>query len=384
MIELGIDRLTGGGYHPIRGRRVGLYTNLNTVTGDLYPTYLTLAQARETNVVALFAPEHGIFGAAAAGEKIPYEIDRFSQLPVYSLYGDSEQPALDMLEQLDVMVCDIQHVGTRYFTYLWTLTHVMEACAAAGVPVIVCDRPNPLGDRIEGPLVDVGYESLIGRFSVPVCYGMTIGELAQMVNTEFLAQPADLTVIPCGGLTRSMTFHEQGLPWVPPSPNLPQFASVQHYPGSCLVEGTNLSEGRGTTVPFQVMGAPFINSVVFTDYMNMLELDGVRFRPCSFRPNSSKWQDQLCYGLMAHITDEATYRPLTTWLTVLHELRHVYPEFEWLPPHHDRYFFDLLAGNSRVRQQIDSAVSVADITADWQTVATDFARRRAPYLIYGE
>jgi uncharacterized protein YbbC (DUF1343 family) len=385
MIQLGIDVLIANGYEPIKGKRVGLYTNLNAVTADLVPTYLLFAQSKDVNLVALFAPEHGIMGTLAAGEKVSSALDEASQVPVYSLYGDHYRPMAETLAQIDVMVCDIQDMGTRYYTYLWTLSYIIETCAEHGVPVIVCDRPNPMGDQVQGPPIVAGFESFVGRFSVPILYGMTIGELAQMINVEYLPKRADLTIIRCEHYQRDMGFSKQGRPWIAPSPNLPTFTSVEHYSGSCLIEGTNFSEGRGTAAPFEIVGAPFLNGAVFADYMNMQGLAGVRFRPYAFRPTTSKFNAETCQGVMAHITDSTTYNALETWLTVLRELRIAYEEeFQWLPPYKEggHHHFDLLIGNDTVRPQIDAGASVAEIMSDWMPYLEDFSKRRVAYLLY--
>jgi uncharacterized protein YbbC (DUF1343 family) len=386
MIQLGIDVLIANDFAPIKGKRVGLYTNLSAVNSDLVPSYLIFAQAKATNLVALFAPEHGIMGAQLEGEKVSSTIEETSRVPVYSLYGENYRPMAESLAQIDVLVCDIQDIGVRYYTFLWTLSYIMEACAEHGVPIIVCDRPNPLGgDIVQGSPLDERFSSIVGRFNIPIRHGMTIGELAQMMNEVFLPKKAALTVIACQNYRRDMDFWAQGRQWVPPSPNLPHYINIQHYSGSCLIEGTKFSEGRGTAVPFELIGAPFLNGAVFADYMNMQGLAGVRFRPHAFRPTSSKFNGETCQGVMAHITNMHTYNPLQVWLSVLRELRIAYEEeFQWQPPYQEdsKHHFDLLIGNDTVRQQLDQGVSVADIMSEWLPSLEQFSRQRLAYLLY--
>jgi uncharacterized protein YbbC (DUF1343 family) len=386
MILLGVEALAQQHYAPLRGRRVGLYTNLATVDDELMPTYLRFANTREVNLVALFAPEHGLASAQAEAEKVSTQVEDTSNVPVFSLYGERFRPLQEMVANLDVVVCDIQDVGVRYYTFLWTLTHIMDACGEYGVPVVVCDRPNPLGGNVvQGGPVQPGYDSFVGRYNIPIRHGMTIGELALMINATFNPHRCELTVVPCQGYDRRMTFADLGRPWVPTSPNIAHFAGAQHYTGSCLVEGTTLSEGRGTALPFEIVGAPSINGPVVADYLNMQRLPGVRFRPHGFRPSSGKFAGVMCSGVQAHIYDFAAYNPLLTWLTVLRELRTIYPEqFAWLPPFEGRYHIDLLAGSDAVRTMIDASCTVAEITAGWDDYCRAFRRARAPYLLYPE
>lgn len=387
MIALGVDRLFTEQFDLIRGKRVGLYTNWSAVNADLVPSYVLFAIANNVTLAALFGPEHGISGAASAGEKVSSQIDDYSRVPVYSLYGETNKPMAETLRDLDVMICDVQDVGVRFYTYVWTLSYIMDACAEQGVPLIVCDRPNPLGGQIvQGPGVRAGFESFVGRFDVPIRHGLTIGELARLLNAQYLATPCDLTVIPCAGLRRSMTFPQTGLHWVAPSPALAGFANLEHYAGSCLVEGTTLSEGRGTGFAFQVLGAPFINAVVLADYLNGLGLPGVRFRPVTFRPCASKYAGVDCAGVMAHVTNASAYHPIVTWLIVLHEVMITYAgQVGWLPPHQDRYHFDLLMGTDDVRRNLlNDDTTVRALMAEWAVEEAAFRAKRAPYLLYEE
>jgi uncharacterized protein YbbC (DUF1343 family) len=387
MIALGIDRLFRERFDLVRGRRVGLYTNLSAVSANLVPSYIRFTLAKDTTLAALFSPEHGIDGAASAGESVSSRVDDAAHVPIYSLYGEAYKPTASMLRGLDVVVCDIQDVGVRFYTYIWTLSYILDACAEEGIPVVVCDRPNPLGGQVvQGPGVQRGFESFVGRFDVPIRHGLTIGEMAQLLNAECLAKPADLTVIPCSGWRRALCFPQTGLPWAAPSPGLPHFANLEHYSGACLVEGTNLSEGRGTGFVFQVVGAPFVSAAALAERLNALDMPGVRFRPIVFRPCASKHAGADCAGAMAHVTDPAAYNPITTWLAVLREVMITYPgQADWLPPRGGRHHFDLLIGNGWVRQALlDEAANVRALADQWASAEADFRARRAPYLLYDE
>lgn len=374
----GIDVLRRDDFVQLRGQRIGLLTNHSGVTYDLVPTYRLLHDAENVDLVALFGPEHGVMGMAAEGEQVSSGTDAHTGLPVYSLYGAQVRPTAAMLADIELLVCDIQDIGTRYYTYLWTLTHVLEACGEAGVRVLVLDRPNPLGgERVSGPGLDAEFSSLVGRFDIPIQHGMTLGELAQMLNDTVNPTPAPVDVIRCEGYTRTMLWEHTGLPFVPPSPNMPSVVTTQHYPGSCLVEGTNLSEGRGTTLPFQIVGAPYIAADALADTLNALALPGCRFRPHRFRPSSRKYADEVCDGVQVHITATDQYEPITTWLHVLATIARHYPEqFEWLN------FFDKLIGSTQVRQQLAADTAIAILTASWDAYEAVFRTKRAPYLLY--
>jgi uncharacterized protein YbbC (DUF1343 family) len=289
-----------------------------------------------------------------------------------------------MLAAVDLIVCDIQDVGVRFYTYAWTLSHLLEAAGELGIAVLILDRPNPLGGLwIDGPLLQEGLYSLVGRAPVPLQHGLTLGELMCLFNAEWNPTPCELEIIPCAGWQRSMRWSETGLAWVPPSPNMPQWSTAQHYPGACLVEGTNLSEGRGTALPFEIVGAPWIDAQALADQLNAQAMPGVLFRPQVFVPAASKFQGQTCYGVQAHSHDSAQFRPLLTWLNVIRTIRQCYPDdFAWLPPVKERYHFDRLIGNSIVRGQIDAGLPLADIVQGWSDDLRRFDDLRHAYLLY--
>ena len=376
MIETGIERLKAADFVPLRGRRVGLLTNPSAVDADLADTAWLLSRAPGVTLAALFSPEHGLAAAVADGEAVAHTVDAHTGAPVYSLYGPAERPTPEMLAGLDLMVCDIQDIGVRYYTFLWTLTHVIEACGAAGVPVLVLDRPNPLGGALAGGPLSPAVASIVGRYNIPVQHGMTLGELAAMLNALENPTPAELTVLPCAGWSRALRWADTGLPFVPPSPNMPHLVTAQQYPGACLIEGTTLSEGHGTPLPFEIAGAPGIDSHRLADHLNAAAIPGVRFRAHSFTPTASKHPGVTCHGVQAHILDLHAYQPLETWLQVLAALVALEADsFTWREAH-----FDRLSGDARARSLLAAREPLDDLLADWRAYQADFRARRAPYL----
>jgi len=391
----GLEVLANDGFKMLAGQRVGLMTNPSAVDRQLNSAYRIFAAAPEVNLTALFAPEHGFAGAAPDAEQIATGTDPRTGLPVFSLYGDTYRPTAAMLQAVDVLVCDIQDIGVRYYTYTWTVSHILEAAGEHGARVVILDRPNPLGGAaIDGPVLEPAMASFVGRFPVPVRHGMTLGELAGMINATWNPAPADLAVVPCTGWRRDMAWDQTGLPWVSPSPNMPTLSTLHHYPGACLVEGTQLSEGRGTALPFEIVGAPWIDSLALADRLNgeaWAAERGARFRPHTFQPFHSKWAGQVCHGVQVHITDPARWRPIHVWLGVIITLRAEYPgHFAWLPEHPDTgvQHFDRLIGSPGVRQQIEAGVAanqppgalLADITTGWDEDCRAFAEARRPFL----
>jgi uncharacterized protein YbbC (DUF1343 family) len=290
-----------------------------------------------------------------------------------------------MLSDIDIMVCDIQDIGARYYTFLWTITHILEACGEYGVRVLVLDRPNPAGAAIGGRGLDPAFSSLVGRYDIPNQHGMTLAELARMHNDLWNPTPAALQVIPCANYSRDRAWSATGRVFVPPSPNMPHISTVQHYPGACLIEGTTLSEGRGTALPFEIVGAPYLHGRDLVDTLNQLDLPGVRFRSQPFTPTTGKHAETPCEGVQVHIVDGDSYQPLLTWLTVIQTIRDRYPDdFGWLPafPGDERLFFDKLMGSDDPRQQLERGISAATIVERWQDYLIAFKTRRAPYLLY--
>jgi uncharacterized protein YbbC (DUF1343 family) len=360
-----------------------LVTNASAVTSAVLPAADALRSA--CTLVALFAPEHGLGAHAQDGAPVAFTVDAHTGLPVYSLYGESKAPTSEMLVGVDVLVFDIQDIGARFYTYIWTMTHVLEAVAEHRLPLVILDRPNPInGSTCEGPIVQPGYESFVGRYPLPVRHGLTVGELAHLINAEW-DLGADLTVIKMEGWQRKMWFDETGLPWVPPSPAMPKLETATVYPEACLLEGTNLSEGRGTATPFECLGAPWIDGPRLAEALNELHLPGVRFRPTSFIPSASKHRGKTCHGVYLHVMDRDAFRPLQAGLHILSTLLRLWPEcFSWLGtswegrlPH-----FDLLIGNGWVRDGLDKGARVSEIVARWQEELTQFSSQRERYYLY--
>lgn len=396
----GLDRLVRDEFAPLAGRRVGLVTNPSAVDRTLRSAYRRFAEAPNITLAALFGPEHGFAGMAADGAPVEDAVDPRTGVPLYSLYGTTMRPTAEMLRGLDVLVIDLQDIGVRYYTYVWTVTHALEAAGEHGVLVVILDRPNPLGGvTVAGPLLEKSHSSLVGRFPVPIRHGLTLGELATMANALWNPTPAEIEVIKCEGWRRAMPWEDTGLPWVPPSPAMAHLETLWHYPGACLIEGTNLSEGRGTALPFQITGAPWIDAEVLTDRLiaeGWGEGFGAGFRPHTFRPHDSKWAGQVCQGVQVHICDRARWRSLETWLGVIITIRALYPDhFEWLPPYTADaegalYHFDRLIGGAWMRKEIEAGIHrgqgaatiLGRFAAEWLDDAHAFELQRQPYLLY--
>jgi len=388
----------------VRGKRIGLIANPTSLDSQ-FDSDIELFRAHpEVKLVALYGPEHGVRGNAQAGQFVPFYFDEDYQLPVFSLYGQSEKPPPDMLtnideymrsfdtrhtgktpqtgmlQSVDVMVFDMQDVGTRVYTYIATMAYAMQACADAGIPFIVLDRPNPInGVAMEGPILEYPkYSSFIGLYPIPLRHGMTVGELAQLFNAEFLQKKAKLTVVPVENWTRNEWFDETSLPWVMPSPNLPTLDSATVYPGQVLLEGTDLSEGRGTTRPFEIFGAPWIDGFVLAKKLNELNLPGVKFRETWFTPTFSKFQGKLCGGCQLHVTDRNKYQPIATTLAELQMVKQLYGDkLEF----HASYF-DKVMGTASVREALERGEPAKKIVAGFQSGLDEFAKMRAPFLLY--
>ncbi|TDK23010.1 DUF1343 domain-containing protein [Luteimonas aestuarii] len=377
----GIDVLLLDGAHLVEGKRVGLVTNPTGVDRDLRSSIDRLAAHPGVTLVALYGPEHGVRGDAQAGDQVGSTRDPRTGVPVHSLYGEHREPTAAMLQGVDVLVFDIQDVGARFYTYPYTLANVMRAARRAGIPVVVPDRPNPVGGvQVEGPVLEPEYASFVGQYAIPIRHGMTLGELARLFNEGFDIG-AELHVVPMRGWRRDAVEPGHALPWVLPSPNMPTPDTALVYPGTGLVEGTNLSEGRGTTRPFELIGAPYVDADVLADRMNALDLPGVRFRPAWFTPTFSKHAGELCGGVQLHVTDADAFRPVRTGIALLAALQSLYPDaFAFLPG--ERPFFDTLVGNSWVREAILAGETASDIEARWLPGLQRFEAMRVRYLLY--
>lgn len=365
-----------------KGKRIALVTNMTGVNQKLVPIIDLFYEHPDILLTALFAPEHGIRGHAREGEKFDTFTDSKTNLPVYSLYGKDKKPSKEMMEQVDVVVFDLQDIGSRYYTFIYTMAYVMEACRDYGKEFVVLDRPNPInGMDIEGNLVEEGYRSFVGLYPIPNRHGMTVGELAQLFNKEYKIE-CDLTVIPMHNWERHMYFEDTNLLWVPPSPNTTTIDMTVLYPGTCLIEGTNLSEGRGTTKPFEYIGAPFIDGVLLAKRLNDLDLLGVLARPTSFIPTASKYEKEVCEGVQLHIVNRGIYNSFHTGVKVIETIQSIYKhEFEFIQHTNGKYFFDLLAGTDQLRKSILNGNTEDFLKASFSQL-NDFKKTRDRYLIY--
>ncbi|MCM3619070.1 DUF1343 domain-containing protein [Sutcliffiella horikoshii] len=382
--ELGVEVLLNEEKHLIEGKRVGLITNPTGVDQGLTSIVDTLHNDPETVLTALYGPEHGVRGDAQAGEYVEFYIDEKTGLPVYSLYGPTRKPTPEMLEDIEVLLFDIQDVGTRFYTYIYTMAYAMEAAQENDIPFIVLDRPNPLGGlKVEGPVLDMKYASFVGNYAIPLRHGMTVGELAKLFNEEFEIG-ADLTVVEMNGWKRNMYYDDTPLEFVMPSPNMPTLDTALVYPGGALIEGTNVSEGRGTTKPFELIGAPFMNADDLATALNDLKLPGVAFRAASFTPTFSKHAGSLSHGVQIHITDRDKFKPVETGLHIVKTIHDMYPDdFQFRAENSAGIsFFDNLIGNSWIRKGIEEGRSVEDLVSQWQGDLSEFNKVRKQYLIY--
>ena len=349
-------------------------------------------RAAGLNVRALLGPQHGARGEKQDNmiESAPYA-DPATGLPVHSLYGDVRKPTSEMLAGLDAVLFDLQDVGVRVYTFVWTMALAMEACGEAGVRFVVLDRPNPVEGVREGPVLRRGFESFVGLHPIPLRHGLTCGELAQWLRAERGVE-CELSVLPCRGWRRDMSWQETGLPWVMPSPNLPTLSSCAVYPGMVLLEGTNLSEGRGTTRPFELFGAPWLDPGALVERLNRAQLPGVAFRPCHFEPTFQKHAGKLCGGAQLHVTDRRAFAPVRTAVEVLsaaHDLsaRNLSPDrFEWRAPPYEYEDtlppIDILWGHDRLRAAIEAGVGAGEIMRETERELAEFSASVEPYLLY--
>jgi uncharacterized protein YbbC (DUF1343 family) len=384
MVQTGLQLLLGESLDLLEGRRVGLVTQPAAVLPDM-TSCLDALQHAGVQVTTLFGPEHGFTGSAADGLAVGDAVDLRTGLPVFSLYGPLKEPTPAMLAEVEVLLFDMQDAGVRYYTYLSTLYYVLRGAAQTGRSVVVLDRPNPIGgEQVEGPLVAPGFESFVGIAPLPIRHGMTLGELALYLNGEFGLR-ANLTVVQMQGWTRDLWFDGTGLPWVPTSPGMPQLSTATVYPGLCLFEGTNLSEGRGTTLPFEQIGAPWLDGYRLAQALNRLELPGVRFRPVHFEPSASKHAGSHCEGVQVHVTDRRRLRAVEVGLHVVAACMAQAPDaFAFLESSWEGSApqFDLLAGSPKLREGLVAGVPVADLAAAWQDELNAFAAIRQGYLLY--
>lgn len=387
-VQSGLEVLRGSRFEILRGAKVGLLVHPASVDSELRHAVDVSLASKQVKLVRLFGPQHGIRGETQ-DNMIEWEDfrDQRSGLPVCSLYGKTRRPEPRSLAGLDALVIDLQDAGARVYTFIWTMLLCMRACAEAGVRVVVLDRPNPVGGRVsEGPVLDPEYASFVGMLPIPVRHGMTIGELAVLFNEHFKTG-CRLDVVWMKGYRRCMWFDQTGLPWVFPSPNLPTLNSAVVFPGFHWFEGTELSEGRGTTRPFELFGAPYIDPDALVEKLAKHRLPGVRFRPVYFEPAFQKHAGKCCGGVQLHVSDREIFRSVHAAAAALAAVRGLYPtEFAWKQPPYEyeekKMPIDILSGSDALRKDIDAGRSAKDIAASWKKPLKDFEKLRAKFLHY--
>ena len=391
QVTLGLEKLLANPNEYLCGNTLGLVVNQTSLTSDGQSSIGKFHNNKSFKLKTILAPEHGVYGVDQDMELVTDETEPLSGLLVRSLYGtdaSSLTPSPSLLNGIDNLVFDIQDVGSRYYTFIYTLANCMKTCVESNTRMIVCDRPNPInGVTIEGNLVEKEFSSFVGQYPIPNRHGMTIGELAILFN-EYFGIKCDLKVIPMEGWERPMWYDQTGLPWVSPSPNMPTLSTATVYPGMCLIEGTLLSEGRGTTIPFEQVGAPYIDAETLAKTLNKENLPGLFFRPQYFKPQFQKWNGTVCGGVQLHITERNKIKPLVTSIALLSSIKKLYPDnFSWRKKAYefvnDRLAIDLLYGNPTLREAIESdTLSINNLESTWEEDIKGFSSHREACLIY--
>lgn len=388
-VQTGLDVLIAEAFAPLRSKRVGLITNPTGRTHEGRFIADVLMETRKVELVALFGPEHGVRGDAPDGLHVASGTDPKTGLPVWSLYGETRKPTREMIGGLDVLIYDIQDVGARFYTFISTLSLCAEAAFEAGIEFMVLDRPNPItGTKVEGNLLDRAFSSFVGLHPIPIRHGLTVGELAALFMGEGWLKnriQGSLHVLQMEGWKRVLWFDETGLSWVPPSPNMPSLSTATVYPGMCLIEGTNVSEGRGTAHPFEIIGAPWINGEQLASLLNRRNLPGVNFEPVHFTPvdvphvaHHPKYRNRPCEGVFLRVTSREVFEPVRTGLHLLWAIRTTYPsDFAWRPEAMDR-----LAGTDVLRRDLEKGVDPEEMVARWEADVEQFNRIRQAYMLY--
>lgn len=387
-VALGLERLCGSYGDLIKGSRVGLVCNQASVIHGLNHSADILRAAEGVNLTALFGPQHGIRGDLQDNMiETPHTTDRETGLPVYSLYSETREPTEEMLRDVDVLVCDLQDIGCRIYTFIYTIANCMRVARRLGKRVVVCDRPNPIGGvAVEGNVLENGFESFVGQYPLPTRHGMTAGELARMFN-EHWEIGCELEVVPLEGWSRELWFDETDVPWVMPSPNIPTVDSATVFPGTVHVEGTQMSEGRGTTRPFELAGAPYIEAAEFARSLEALNLPGVKFRPTNFQPTFQKHAGVTCGGVQIHVQDREVFKPVLTGVAIIKACHDSYGDaFRWKEPPYEYVFdknpFDVISGTDRMRKAFESGETLQEIEGSWQESLGHFLGEREKFLIY--
>jgi uncharacterized protein YbbC (DUF1343 family) len=388
-VKIGAEILIEKHLDLIKGKKIGIVTNHTGILPDGRHIVDVLNEIEGVEIVAFFGPEHGIRGEVPDGKSISHGVDAKTGIPVFSLYGEVKKPTEEMLKDIDVLIFDIQDVGARFYTYISTMSYCMEACAEMGKKFIVLDRPNPIrGVYVDGPILEPRFKSFVGLHPIPVAHGMTVGELAKMFNDEGWlenAVKADLTVVKMENYSRRMWFDQTGLPWVKPSPNMMTLKTAIVYTATCFIEGTNVSEGRGTQHPFEWIGAPWIDGEKLAKELNHYKLPGVKFEPISFTPTDiekvtvdPKYEGEKCGGVYLNVYDREKFEPVKVGVYILYALKKLYPDkFKWRTAGQDR-----LWGTDKVRLMIDEGKKPDEIIKTWEDDVKKFLSIRQKYLLY--
>jgi len=387
-VKLGLEKALEGRIKLSDNARVGLICNQASVNHSFHHSADLVYKHSQINLVSLFGPQHGIRGDVQDNMiETSHTVDKLTGLPIYSLYSETRQPTEEMLSDLDSLLFDLQDVGCRVYTFIYTMANAMRACAEFGVKMIVLDRPNPIGGvALEGNLLEPGNESFVGQYPIPMRHGLTAGELAQLFNKEFGIN-CELEVVTMDNWTRQDYYDDMDAPWVMPSPNMPTVDTTVVFPATVYFEGTEVSEGRGTTRPFEIVGAPYIDADEYFDALTKLRLPGVIFRPINFLPTFQKHANQSCGGVFLHVVDRNSFAPVITGLAMVKTVYDLYnDEFKWKSTPYEYAFnrnpFDVIAGTTRIRQMFEKGIGIEEIKHSWQTDVYEFNQMRNKYLLY--
>ena len=387
-IKIGLDKVLADQEFALTNQRVGLICNPASVNHEYRHAADLFYENPNINLTALFGPQHGIRGDVQYNMvETAHDTDKLTGLPVYSLYSETRQPTEEMLSGIDTLVFDLQDVGCRVYTFIYTMANAMKSCAAFGKKMVVLDRPNPIGGiAVEGNTLEIGHESFVGQYPIPMRHGLTVGELAGLFNAEFDIN-CELEVIAMDYWAREDYGDEIDAPWVMPSPNMPTVDTAVVFPATVFIEGTEVSEGRGTTRPFEIVGAPYIDGKNLANALKSLELPGVIFRPINFLPTFQEFANQECEGVFLHVTDRAVFEPVITGLALVKTVYDMYQsDFQWRTTAYeyefDRYPFDVIAGSTKMREMIENGVAVEEINLSWLNAVNNFNRIREKYFIY--
>jgi uncharacterized protein YbbC (DUF1343 family) len=390
-LKTGLDKLSHSEFSTLCGKKIGILCNQASVNSNLrhiLELILPLHRKKKIEIKAIFGPQHGLWGHTQ-DNMIEWEgkKDREGGIPIHSLYGKHRKPSSEMLKEVELILIDLQDVGSRYYTFIWTMTLCLEACEELGIAVLLLDRPNPIGGKmIEGTLLDPFYSSFVGLYPLTQRHGMTIGEIAKYIKNNFFPK-LDLSIIQMENWERDSFWEENNLFWIMPSPNIPIPETTLVYPGMCLLEGTNVSEGRGTTRPFEIFGSPWLDGAALAERLNKQKLEAVYFRSMQFQPTIQKYAGQLCEGCFIHVTNIHEYKPVITTIVILKEILERYPgKFEWKKPPYEYEYekmpFDILAGNNWLREYIENDVSISEIKEKIRADEEQFSRDRIQFVLY--